>query len=391
MNITILTAGSRGDIQPFIALGVGLKQAGHSIRLPAPEIFRGPILQAGLEFVATHSFSPQEFIKRPEIQRAAQKGNQLQLLGILLKEAGPMMASLLSEYWEACQGADLVITSGVFFAASEGAEKLGIPWLPALLGPYAATREFPSPFLAGGPALGAAYNRLTHQLFEQIIWQAARRAINLRRRELGLRIHPFFGPYRHLRQQRKPFLFGFSPAVISRPADWPETHHITGYWFLQDSTNWQPPAALVSFLAAGPPPVCIGFGSMETENPEKITRLAIEALEISGQRGLLLTGWAGLDRTELPDTIYHAEALPHDWIFPRVAAVVHHGGAGTTAAGLRAGKPTIITPFGGDQVFWQKAVSRLGVGPLAPPFKRLTADDLSRAILTALTDKSMQA
>ena len=391
MNITILTAGSRGDVQPYVALGVGLKQAGHVVRLPAPEIFRDLITKAGLDFVPTYSLSPQDFIKRPDIQEAVRRGNQFKVLGILLKEAGPMMESMLSEFWGACHGTDLVITSGIFFTASEGAEKLGVPWLPALLAPYHTTREFPAPFLSGGPTFGAGYNRLTHQLFEQMIWQAGRRAINLRRKKLGLRSYPFFGPYRHLREQRIPFLFGFSPTVIPLPADWPNTHHITGYWFLDASPDWQPPATLVRFLAVGPPPVCIGFGSMDNEDPEKITHLAVDALKLSGQRGILLTGWAGASDVHLPDSLYRAEAVPHDWLFPRVSAVVHHGGAGTTAAGLRAGKPTIITPFGGDQVFWQKVVTQLGVGPLAPPFKRLTADALGRVIATALDNPHMQA
>lgn len=391
MNICILTAGSRGDIQPYVALGVGLKHAGHVVRLPAPEVFRSLISQAGLDFVPTHSFSPQDFIKRPDMQEAVKQGNQLNVLRTLLKESGPMMESMLSEFWDTCQGADLIITSGVFFVAAEGAEKLGIPWLPALLGPYHPTRAFPSPFLSNGLRLGGAYNQLTHKLFEQMIWQAGRSAVNLRRTKLGLSRIPFLGPFPTMRRQRIPHLLGFSPAVIPKPADWPDTHHITGYWFLDEPSDWQPSARLTKFLEAGPPPVCIGFGSMDTENPERIARLAIEALALSGQRGILLTGWAGSGTEDLPDTIYQTDALPHDWLFHHVAAVVHHGGAGTTAAGLRAGKPTIITPFGGDQFFWQAIVAQLGVGPLAPPFKHLTADTLGHVIATAVTNATMQA
>ena len=391
MNISILTTGSRGDVQPYVALGVGLKHAGHVVRLPAPEIFRSLISQCGLDFVPTHSFSPQDFIKRPDIQEAVKQGNQIKVLGTLLKESGPMMEGMLSEFWDACQGSDLIITSGAFFVAFEGAEKLGIPWLAALLGPYHTTRKFPSPFLSNGPRFGGTYNYLTHKLFEQMIWQAGRSAVNLRRTKLGLRKVPFLGPFHGMRRQRIPHLFGFSPTVIPKPADWPDTHHITGYWFLDKPSDWQPPATLTRFLEAGPPPVCIGFGSMDTENPERIVRLAIEALAISGQRGILLTGWAGLGTKDLPDSIYQAEELPHDWLFQHVAAVVHHGGAGTTAAGLRAGKPAIITPFGGDQFFWQTIVTQLGVGPLAPPFKHLTADNLGQLIATVVTNSTMQA
>ena len=391
MNISILTAGSRGDVQPYVALGVGLKHAGHVVRIPAPEVFRSLISQSGLDFVPTHSFSPQDFIKRRDIQEAVKQGNQIKVLGTLLKESGPMMESMLSEFWDACQGADLIITSGAFFVASEGAEKLGIPWLPALLGPYSSTREFPSPFLSNGPRLGGVYNRLTHILFEQMIWQTGRSAVNLRRTKLGLSRIPFLGPFHNIRRQQIPHLLGFSPTVIPKPADWPDTHHITGYWFLDRPSDWQPPATLTKFLEAGPPPVCIGFGSMDTDNPERISRIAIEALALSGQRGILLTGWAGSGIKDLPDSIYQAVDLPHDWLFQHVVAVVHHGGAGTTAAGLRAGKPAIITPFGGDQFFWQTIVTQLGVGPLAPPFKRLTADKLGQIITTVVTNPTMQA
>lgn len=174
MNITILTAGSRGDVQPYVALGVGLKRAGHAVRIPAPEIYKSLITQAGLEFEPTHSFNPQDFVKRPEIQALVQQGKQLKVLTTLLKESGPMMKGLLAEFWEACQGAQLVITSGVFSTASEGAEKLGIPWLPALPAPMHPTRQFSAPFLSNGPSFGPAYNRLTHQLFQQMLWQMGR-------------------------------------------------------------------------------------------------------------------------------------------------------------------------------------------------------------------------
>jgi len=391
MKITILTAGSRGDVQPYNALGVGLKNAGHIVRFPAPETFRSLVSQAGLDFVQTHSFSPQDFIKRPDLQAAVKQGNQLKVLSTLLKEAGPMMESLLTEFWQASEAADLVITSGAFYLASEGAEKLGVPWLPALLGPYHPTVEFPSPFLSNGPRWGGRYYRLTHRLFEQMIWQAGRRAINTRRAKLGLRPVSFGGPFADIRQRRIPHLFGFSPSVIPKPADWPDTHLITGYWFLDKPTDWQPPAALKQFLEAGPPPVCIGFGSMDTEDLASIMRLTIDALSLSGQRGLLLTGWAGTGVKDLPEQVYQTEAVPHDWLFPQVAAIVHHGGAGTTAAGLRAGKPAIITPFGGDQFFWQKIVAQIGGGVLAPPFKRLTAESLSQAISATIANPTLQA
>lgn len=390
MIITILTAGSLGDVQPYVALGAGLKRAGHIVRIPAPEIYRDLIIHAGLEFEPTHSFSPQDFLNRPDIQALAQQGNQLKVLATLLRESGPMMKGMLAEFWDACQDTQLVITSGALFSASAGAEKLGIPWIPTMPAPLYPTRHFPAPFLSNGPSFGGAYNRMTHQLFQQILWQMSRPSINHQRKNLGLAPLPFFDPHRQIRQLRIPFLFGISPSVIPKPSDWPKTHHVTGYWFLDQTDTWQPPAELVKFLDEGPPPVCIGFGSMDSQNPEKITRLAIDALKISGQRGILLSGWSGTDSLDLPENIYQAQSIPHDWLFPRVAAVVHHGGAGTTAAGLRAGKPSLITPFGGDQFFWQKIIVGLGVGLKTPAFKRLTAETLGQAIKMTLSDPHIQ-
>jgi sterol 3beta-glucosyltransferase len=188
-----------------------------------------------------------------------------------------------------------------------------------------------------------------------------------------------------------PTLFGYSPVVVPKPVDWPAWNHVTGYWFLDEPLGWQPPAELLRFLEAGPPPVYIGFGSMIHGEPERLTRLVLEALRLSGQRGVLLTGWGGLSTHELPEYVFGIGAIPHAWLFPRMAAVVHHGGAGTTAAALRAGIPSIITPFVGDQVFWAERVAQLGVGPRVGTYTKLTAEKLAAAIHIATTDRAMQA
>lgn len=390
MRITILTAGSRGDVQPYVALGAGLVQAGHQVRIPAPPIFRDLIQTAGLEFVPTTSLNPHDLIYRPDIQRAVKQGNQLLVLRLLLKESRLVMESLLQEFWELSQGSQLLITSGAFFLASESAEKLDVPWLVALPAPYGTTRMFPNPFFANGPVLGSLYNRLTHMLFEQMLWQSQRVAINTRRKKLGLRPHHLLGPFSEIHKQQIPFLIGVSPSVISPPMDWSTTHHMTGYWFVDQPDTWQPPTELTQFLAAGPPPICIGFGSMVTTNPKRTTDLIINALQRSKQRGIILKGWGSFGTREVPDTIYVTDSIPHAWLFPQASAVVHHGGAGTTAAGLRAGIPALITPVGGDQFFWQNAVVRLGVGPKLPRLEHLTTETLVQAITQAVSDGRMR-
>lgn len=165
---------------------------------------------------------------------------------------------------------------------------------------------------------------------------------------------------------------------------------VTGYWFLDPPGNWQPPEDLLRFLENGPPPVYIGFGSMRLPDPQALTRLALQALEMSGQRGVLLEGWGALERLPAPEIVLFIREMPHAWLFPRTAAVVHHGGAGTTAAVLRSGVPGIITPFAGDQYAWAEQVRRLGVGPPLG-MKKLTAPKLAGAIRQAVGDPGLRA
>jgi UDP:flavonoid glycosyltransferase YjiC (YdhE family) len=166
--------------------------------------------------------------------------------------------------------------------------------------------------------------------------------------------------------------------------------HVTGYFFLDSETDWQPSSELKAFLEAGNPPVYIGFGSMAGSNPEELARLVSQALASSGQRGLLLTGWGGLSADLVPDNVFVVDSVPHSWLFPRMAAVVHHGGAGTTAEGLRAGVPTVVIPFVFDQPFWGARIKALGFGPDPVPLKKLTADRLANAITIAVTDPAIR-
>ena len=165
---------------------------------------------------------------------------------------------------------------------------------------------------------------------------------------------------------------------------------MTGYWFLDPSIEWTPPADLVDFLQSGTPPIYIGFGSMGNRKPEETTRIALKALAMTGQRGVLAAGWGGLSQTDLPETVHMISSIPHSWLFPRMAAVVHHGGAGTTAAGLRAGIPSIVVPFFGDQPFWGQRVAKLGVGPVPIPKRQLSAERLTAAINQAVQNRPMR-
>jgi len=226
-------------------------------------------------------------------------------------------------------------------------------------------------------------------VLEQVVWWTYGKVINRFRREtLGL--PPQTARENAADWQSLPVLLGYSPSVVPPPADWPSNVHTTGYWFLDDDAGWTPPARLLDFLAAGEPPVCIGFGSMGGRERGAWQRLLMEAIAKSGRRAIMLAGWAGLAGGDLPDSVLELEAAPHGWLFPRMAAVVHHGGAGTTAAAFRASVPQVVVPHLADQPFWGKRVQRLGVGPRPIPRPKLTLNNLSAAMRAAATDAGMQ-
>ncbi|MBW4642468.1 MAG: glycosyltransferase, partial [Goleter apudmare HA4340-LM2] len=270
------------------------------------------------------------------------------------------------------------------------AEKLQIPGFLSLFLPlYTPTTAFPSPIF---PNLkGGWYNQLTYQLLPLLTAPYLHVINQWRQERLGLK--PRFWTEKEIigsHGNSTPILYAYSPQVIPRPNDWNSRTIVTGYWFSDTSANFVPPLQLLDFLAAGKPPVCVGFGSMTGQNPSELTEIVLTALKNTGQRGILLTGWGGISNADLPDDVLKLEAVPHDWLFPRVAAVVHHGGAGTTAAALKAGVPNVIIPFFGDQPFWGQRVEALGVGPKPIPKKHLTAEKLAAAIQVAVNDQEMR-
>jgi sterol 3beta-glucosyltransferase len=389
MRIVILTAGSRGDVQPYVGLGVGLQRAGHQVCLPAPETFRSLITQAGLKFVPVKGLNPQELLHLPEVQALVRKAGRPAAMLAMLRIGRRYLAELLDEYWCSSEGADLLVASTTAFCALDCVEKRGIRYIYAPQQPLEPTRAFPSPFLAPwGVRLDTALNRLTYYLLQFILWQVFRAAINNWRRQMSLSPHSALGYMRQLRAQVT--LCGFSPLVLPVPTDWPPHHHVTGYWFLDEPSGWQPPADLMQFLESGRPPVYVGFGSLGEDDPTRMTRVVLEALELSGQRSVLLSGWSGLGNIPLPKTVYRLDSIPHSWLFPKMAAVVHHGGMGTTAAALRAGVPSVIIPLGGDQPFWAERVKQLGVGVRCVPFSKVTAEQLAAALDKATTDTALR-
>jgi sterol 3beta-glucosyltransferase len=384
MRITIFAAGSRGDIQPCVLLGRGLQRSGFEVLLAAPENFAAFIQENGLGFQPLRGDVQQIMASEAGQSFMGEGGaNPLKQIVAMRKMLGPVAVQMAQDALEACREAEALISLGVFATFAQTiAEARRIPLILVEPTPLLPTGAFPA---AGWPVqrdLGGLHNRLSGQAMLQMLWQWYRPFANSFRQGLGL--PPYGGGSFYRILASTPLIGLYSQKVIPRPADWPGTARITGYCFGETPAGWQPPAGLEAFLEAGDPAVYVGFGSMSGRRPESLARLVVEALAISGQRGVLLTGWGGMRAIAAPESVYVVEAAPHAWLFPRMAAVVHHGGAGTTAEGLRAGAPSVIVPFAVDQAFWGKRVQDLGVGPAPIPQKALTADKLAQAIRAAV-------
>jgi UDP:flavonoid glycosyltransferase YjiC (YdhE family) len=391
MRIAIIALGSRGDVQPYIALGKGLKKSGHTIRLVTHQNFEDLVNLHGLEFWPVEG-SVQDIAQSKEMQRHIEKGNFLSVMSQMKKEATLGAINLAKVGMEACKDMNLIIAGiGGLFAGISLAEKLTIPFLQAYYIPFTPTKAFPSflfpklPFRSGG-----FLNRFTYSIARQIIWQGYKSADNLARRQvLGLPSASFFGPYKTERFNHNPVLYGFSPSVIPKPSDWNNNIYITGYWLLDHEDNWVPPSELIEFMKSGTKPIYVGFGSMSSRKPEETADIILHAISKTKQRAIMLSGWGGLQKANLPDNVFMVDSIPISWLFPHVSVAIHHGGAGTTAEALTAGIPSIVIPFFGDQFFWGRRVFELGVGPEPIPRKKLTVGRLAHAIQETVTNQTM--
>ncbi len=391
MRFTLLTIGSRGDVQPLVALGQGLRRAGHVVQVATFESFRPLVEQAGLVLAPlvgnaktlTESEDADALVESG--QNIAQHVRAIRAISLKLTQTEGYWES----YFQACRGAEAIIYN---YTAPQGyhlAERFKIPGILVAPTPAVApTGDFPHPFWPGEPKLGAIFNRMTHSVCEQFMWQPFRTIINQWRQEhLGLPPVSMRGPYSLMR--RSLVLYGCSPSVIPRASDWGEQVQLTGFWY-GDPVEWEPDRRLTNFLAAGSRPVYIGFGSVGVGDEETSIQLAREALRLSGQRGIVGVHSSRLGSLEATDDFLPVDDVPYDWLFPRMACVVHHGGAGTTAAAFRDGVPNVVFPHFSDQPFWGRRIAELGVGPMPIPSKELTASRLAAAITETLNNPAIR-
>lgn len=396
MKVFIITLGTRGDVQPYVALGTGLQAAGHSVTLCTSSSFEPFVTAHGLNYGYMNN-ELIDLVKSPEgrsvVENATNAWQAIKTTIKMAKRVEPMQRRADNDGWRAAQAAnpDLIIYHPKALCAPHYAEKLGVPAVLALYLPiYVPTSERPC---IGLPQwnLGGWYNRLTYALVRKGTKLAVNKYVKRFRAQQGMPPQPRGIDWMQTTTgQPIEVLHGFSRHVYPTPSDWPESAAPTGFWFLDGVEQYQPPAKLEDFLAAGNPPVYVGFGSIAGTNPRRTGRIVVEALQQANVRGIIATGWGGLVVENPPETILTIDEAPHDWLFPRVAAVVHHGGCGTTAAGMRAGRPTVVCPFFADQPFWGSRVHALGVGSEPIPQKRLTSENLAAAIRKVTTDPAIR-
>lgn len=392
MRITILTVGTDGDVLPYIALGAGLRAVGHTVRLATHNNFKTEIESRGLDFSPVSS-NPREILTDELGQQwLTTSNNPIAFMQRLLEIAKPRVSQMFSDLSTACEDTELILFHALtILAVVSIIEKYPIPACPTYLQHTHPTPLYPNVMTMPPLDLGSIYNRLSYPIGEQFLWLFVRPLVNQwRKQALDLPPLSLNNPFAWFRKQHQLCLYGFSHHVLPKPPEWGAEVNVTGYWFLDRFADWQPSDGLVDFLGSGSPPIYIGFGSITDSDSEKLTEIILEGLAQSKQRGLLLTGWGGITDTDLPDDVFKIEAAPHDWLFPQMAAVVHHGGAGTTAAGLRAGIPNIVVPFFADQPFWAWRVHQLGVGPKPIPRKRLSSRRLAAAINEATSNKEIK-
>jgi len=388
LRITVLGTGTRGDVQPLLALAISLQQSGYNVRLVSNLGFASLAHGYDLPFSPIHA-DIQAALQSDLGRRYLQAGNLLAGLRYFLFQVRQIFLDTMREAWQLCQASDLLVFSLVNPFGYEIAQKLGIPCIQVQPQPFEPTQAFPLPALSL-PNLGRPLNRLTYTLFEAATGLLLNPLTRQFRLEIGLTPSGRGSPLRQLHQDKVPALLPFSPSVLLPPTDWPAWVHQTGYWFLLPPPHWTPAPALLDFLARESKPLYIGFGSMPDPNRGSQTELVLDALHQCGQRAVLGGGWGGMVAQDLPETVFLAEDLSFEWLFPHMSALVHHGGAGTTAAGLKAGLPALVIPHFQDQLFWGRRVHALGGGPKPIPRKTLTASKLAESITRMLTDLEMR-
>ncbi|PWW75741.1 Glycosyltransferase Family 1 protein, partial [Tuber magnatum] len=404
LNIVIMVIGSRGDVQPFVAVAKVLKEKyGHRVRLATHPAFREFVAGEGVDFFSVGG-DPAELMAFMVQNPGLVPSIETIKAGDVVRRREQMF-EMFQGFWRACVQpsdgsypfvADAIIANPPSFAHVHCAEKLGIPLHLMFAFPYSPTQTMPHPLaMIQSSNLGKDYtNAISYPMIDMMSWQGLGDLVNkFRQKTLGLEpVGTLWAPGM-ISRLKVPFTYMWSPSLIPKPYDWGDHIDITGFVFLDLASSFSPPQELANFLDAGPPPLYIGFGSIVVDDPDALTQTIFAAIKSTGVRALVSKGWSGIggEESAIPENLFMLDNTPHDWLFSRVSAVVHHGGAGTTAIGLYRGRPTMIVPFFGDQAFWGCMVASAGAGAEPVPHKELTAEKLAEGIRKLLSEECQLA
>lgn len=380
----LLATGTRGDVQPYVALALALQDRGIPVRLASDPAFHSWVSQYHLPFIPLDG-NPSALMTRPGGQSAlSYDGNILRSLDAAfryLRAARPEYQKMLRSAWIVCQGAGAVVVGLPTLWGAYISEALGIPGIYALMQPFSRTAAFPCSLLPAHLPNWPPLNRFSYFLFEQAIWLPWRSLIKQwLRSELRFSPAAFSTPAAGLYEKKALVLYAFSPHIVPRPSDWPFTHRLTGFWFLDPPPSWRPPPDLEQFLASGQAPLYIGFGSTGLRRKQTVITAVTQALNQVPVRAVIDLPCADFPESFDTRRAFFASGTPHSWLFARCSGAVHHGGAGTTAAALCAGIPSLVIPLAADQFFWADRVHSLGAGPLPVPQRSLDGAKLAAGL-----------
>jgi sterol 3beta-glucosyltransferase len=392
MRILLVAFGSRGDVQPILALGKGLRAAGYDVTLAAGINFQMWIESEGLSFEPFHvdmeamvnTDAGKEWLDNSSRDPRAELRNMRRVAETITETVGADLTRMTANADVYLGG--LLMFGGLHAMAQYHNKRV----INAFLQPFIPTAHSAAAMQTILPDGVSPLNRWYGYLIEVMLYGNVLKHSTQYMREKIAHLPPISRADFLRAWNRTETLYGFSRHIVPPPPDWGTNVHVTGYWFDPAPVPYTPPPALIDFLNAGEPPVYIGFGSMSNRDPHATARMFVEALKRSGRRGIIYSGWAGMTADDLPDNIYMIGSVPHEWLFPRMAAIVHHGGAGTTAAALRAGVPSMVIAHIGDQPYWGRRLQQLGVGVRPIQRHQLTVDNLTTGIMTMTTDRVMQ-
>jgi sterol 3beta-glucosyltransferase len=380
MKILIIAVGTTGDVLPFIALASEIKKRGHSVTINTHDDFKNLVISFKLHFKLIGG-SFKELAESKEGKAWLESGDNIVKYMSTAKKLFKNIFTKWVKVDKIIPEYDAVIAHPFAAYGYHTAEKYNIPFVITSLIPWFISGGFDPilvPFVS--PVLKSWINKTLNKLTIKSLWSLFKDLSRARRRELGLQTTKPDNLWLYLHKIAIPHIHLYSSLVLPEPHDLPDHCFITGFCFLNSKYSYSPPDSLLKFLSAGKPPVYIGFGSMTGKDPAQLTNMIVEAVTMTKQRAVLLTGWGGMENPAAEKDILIIHHVPHDWLFPQMKAVIHHGGIGTTASGLRAGKPTGIVAFFGDQPFWGRRVHALGVGPKPMVKKDLNVSHLAELI-----------